>query len=235
MAQSEAPRTLDPSSGTSALANLSYAEAVGILQQLSSTNPATKALYQHLADNFLSPNRNFDKELGENQRQYDLRFGEDQRQFNVNRADQQNLLNTLGLGSEGGGLLATLLGGDDSASNDLLAQQRADRTRLVGDIQNYGQGQTNRINTQFQSAENSALGNLEARGLGASNLQTATRAGFAGEKNQAMLDLGDQLLGKRLDLEQGMLGNEYATQTGALDRDLQKKLQGISLIGSVAG
>ncbi len=208
------------------ISSISLVEVLEAIRRAQAGGGLNEPNYKQFVDNFLTPNRNFD-----------LSFGEGKRQYDTTRGDKQALLNTLGFGASGGGILGSLLGGSggDAASNALLAQQRADTSRLLGDIGNYGAGQTNRINTQFQAEENSALGNLESRGLGASNLQSATRSAFASDKNQALLDLNDQLLGKKLDLETGLLGGQYQTQSDQLNRNLQKQLEGISLVGSIAG
>ena len=202
-------------------------------------------------------NRKFDSTQAETARQFDVGqsntlrdFGfresestEDTRRFDIGQENRSALLEQLGLATPGGpavgggGLLGDLIGGGSSPSQgftDLLSEQRSARDGLLSDVTNFGDSQRASLNRTFDTAQNNAVANLESRGLGASNLVGSATAQVAAERGQAGLELEDQLLGRRLDLTQGLNQGIFGTQEGQLDRDNQRQLQGISTIGQLS-
>jgi len=173
-------------------------------------------------------------------------FGFQERQFDVGQQNRTALLEQLGLATPGGpagegfaegSIFDNLLsgGGQGQGFTDLLNEQRAAKESLMGQIGDFGASQRSALDRTFDVAQNNAVANLEGRGLGASNLLGSATAQVAAERNQAGLELEDQLLGRRLDAVSGANQGIFDTQTGQLERENQQRLQGISTIGQLTG
>jgi hypothetical protein len=177
-------------------------------------------------------------------------FGEDTRRFDIGQANRSALLEQLGLATPGGpatdggaafgeGTFFGGLLGDGGAPSqgftDLLNEQRGARDQLLGDLAGFGDSQRAAQQRTFDTAENNIIANLEGRGLGASNLLGAGVSQVAAERNQASLELEDQLLGRRTDLASSLNQGIFDTQAGQLERENQRALQGISTIGQLTG
>lgn len=172
-------------------------------------------------------------------------FAEDTRRFDVGQQNRTALLEQLGLATPGGPssefggegtLFDNLLNGSTGggqAFTDLLSEQRGARDSALSDITSFGDSQRAALGRTFDTAENNITSNLEGRGLGASNLVGSGLSQVAAERGQANLELEDQLLGRRTDLANNLNAGIFDTQTGQLDRDNQRQLQGISTIGQL--
>lgn len=138
------------------------------------------------------------------QKNLDLKDWLSKQQLGAYNQRQGLLYNLLGYnpdGSPGGGAGGTSGGlGSGALFGGAPAQLYKEN---MADIMNSGQGETNRINQKFGSLANSAAANLEARGLGSSNLTGAARIGAEREKQNALLDLGDRQAQQRIGARTG--------------------------------
>lgn len=110
----------------------------------------------------------------------------------------------------GGGLLGTQLGE--------LFDSRNTQRELVGQ---FGDSHRRKLDRDFDASANSALSDLEARGLGSSNLRSSTRSAIDEGRAQASLGLEDNLLGRRLDVERGATGDFAGALGDQLGRNTQ--------------
>lgn len=173
---------------------------------------------------------------------------EEKRRFDVSQQNRNALLEQLGLATPGGpaagqtgfaedSIFGSFLGdnGPSQGFTDLLADQRSSRDSLLSQAQGFGEGLRLQQAQDFSDARGSLQSEFEGRGLGASNLRASKDAAFTREQNIGKGLLEQQLLGQRLDLEQGLNQGIFSTQEGQLARDSQRQLQGISTIGQIGG
>lgn len=135
-----------------------------------------------------------------------------------------------------GGTLDNLLGSAPSTGyTELLNEQRQITDQLLGQVNQFGESQRAALNRGFDATLGSTIANMEQRGLGASNLMGSATAAVEAERQQANLNLEDQLLGRKIDTIQGQYGDIFNTMRGEMDRELQRRQSGTGLLGDIAG
>lgn len=233
---------------------LRNADNAAALQQLNTANAFTgseQALDRKQLDRQRAQEQGFfDVGQQNNLRDFgfqESQFNEDTRRFDVGQQNRNVLLEQLGLATPGGPsgefggdgtLFDTLLNGGNGGGqgfSDLLTEQRGARDGLLAGLDDFGASQRANNQRVFDEAGNNAVFNLESRGLGASNLVGSALGQVAGERQQADLELNDQLIGRRTDLAASQNQGIFDTQTGQLERDNKRQLQGISTIGQLTG
>lgn len=91
-----------------------------------------------------------------------------------------------------------------------IGQNGATLQDTLSDIMGMGGGARQRINADFNTLQGTTAARLQARGLGNSTLLGNMRMGVEGNRQQAMLDLQDKLLGQSVGARQyyAGLGNQ---------------------------
>lgn len=145
-------------------------------------------------------------------------------QVEENVRQRNQLLQFLGLSSSGsingGGILGSI-DKVDPRVGWIDAENKANRDiqrNLVGQM---GTAQRTQINRDWDNTTGSALGRLEARGLGSSNLGTSTLAATQEGRQQSLLNLEEGLLGAKLGVER----DTNANITGAFQKELERQQQ----------
>lgn len=129
--------------------------------------------------------------------QADMRKGFVSRTDKRDRQDLLSNLGDLGIGFGGGGM-----GGAGGAGSGGMAggyQELSDS--LLGQIQQQGGSQRDRINESFDTSLNSSLARLYDRGFGNSSLVETTQQGSDRQRQFALNDLSDSLLSQQIGVQ----------------------------------
>jgi hypothetical protein len=100
--------------------------------------------------------------------------------------------------------------------------------QALGLAQQFGDSQRQRISRDFDASVGSAMGRLEAGGLGSSNLTPGTLSQHEEARQQSLLGLEDALLGQQL----GIIGG---TTDQVLNAGQNQQQLAAGLIGSILG
>ena len=127
-------------------------------------------------------------------------------------------------------------GGAPTSLFDSLLQARGQfGSSIMDQINQFGQSQRSRINQDFQNVGNSALANLESRGLGGSSLALPAQLAVEGGRQQELLGLEDSLIGQRVDALQGIGEGLFGDIDAELNRQLASRGQGLDFVSGVLG
>jgi len=145
-------------------------------------------------------------------------------QVNESIRQRDQLLKFLGLSQtgkfEGGGMLGSI-DAVDPRVGWIDGENKANRDIQRGLVNQMGVAQRTQIGRDWDNATGSALGRLEARGLGSSNLGTSTIAATQEGRQQSLLNLEEGLLGAKLNVE----NSTNASITGAFQKELERQQQ----------
>jgi hypothetical protein len=97
------------------------------------------------------------------------------------------------------GLTKGELGKADPFQRSAFGKLEGMQEQLLGTLQNYGASAFNEVNQAFQTRQNNLTADLATRGLASSTLQSADALGLEREQQSALLQLSDQLLGRKFD------------------------------------
>lgn len=141
-----------------------------------------------------------------------------------NKRQRDQLLKFLGLnpnGSLAGGGILGSIDAVDPRVGWIDGENRANRDIQRNLVNQMGVAQRTQINRDWDAATGTALGRLEARGLGSSNLGTSTIAATQEGRQQNLLNLEEGLLGAKLGVER----DTNASITGAFQKELERQQQ----------
>lgn len=89
-----------------------------------------------------------------------------------------------------------------STFQNLFKQIPELQNQLLGDINQMGASRTGQINEQFSTTTNNALARLSDRGIGGSTYAVNAAQGAERQRQFALNDLQDRLLGQKIDVRQ---------------------------------
>jgi len=135
------------------------------------------------------------QQIGEERRQFDRLFGQRQSVLNSVLPFLQGFGGVF-TGGSGGGLSQPVIrdgaaGGQGGFVGGLLDQ-----------LEGFGSGERARINQDFTDLSGTASARLEARGLGGSSLLPSVLSGVERERQLALGELGDRVIGQRIGVQE---------------------------------
>lgn len=106
---------------------------------------------------------------------------------------------------------------------------------LISSLEGYGAGARAQVDQDFQTRYNNLLGQMEARGLGASSGVVAGGMGLERERQLALGGINDQIIGRRLELLSGIGGGVVDIFSAAANRSFEEKLLNKQLEAQTGG
>lgn len=88
-------------------------------------------------------------------------------------------------------------------------------------LDEYGAGRRASVEQAFQSRASTALGQLQASNLAVDTVVPSILAGIEREQQLVLGELGDQIIGKKVDVNESALERQFGARESALDRQLQ--------------
>lgn len=139
-----------------------------------------------------------------------------------------------GPGTPTGGPLGGGGGGGGGSLFDQLLQARGQVGQSVlGDIEQFGESHRARIGSDFETAANNAMADLERRGLGSSNLNPASASFVEQGKQQSLLGLEDALLGQKIGAKTQIGEGIFGSVENELQRQLGRQGMGLDFVGGL--
>ena len=118
--------------------------------------------------------------------------------------------------------------GSNQLQQQAIGEQRGLRGTLDSLLSSFGQGERGRIEEAFGTASKNVSGALRSRGFAGSSLNLPGQLGVEREKELAVGDLQDRILGRRMDFETGISKNISDLLFGSSE-------QATNLLGGILG